>query len=54
VIHLARGGPDCIDNAIALCPNCHRKMHVLDRLKDRKLLFERIAQRDVSVCAASV
>lgn len=27
---LSRGGPDRIDNVVALCPNCHRKMHVLD------------------------
>jgi 5-methylcytosine-specific restriction protein A len=39
VIHLSRGGPDCIDSVIALCPDC---------------LLERIAQRDVSVCAANV
>lgn len=25
--HLADGGEDTLDNAIALCPNCHRKMH---------------------------
>jgi 5-methylcytosine-specific restriction endonuclease McrA len=24
---LARGGPDTIDNAQALCPNCHRQRH---------------------------
>ena len=24
---LADGGEDTIDNAIALCPNCHRKLH---------------------------
>lgn len=24
---LADGGPDTTDNAIALCPNCHRKLH---------------------------
>lgn len=24
---LADGGEDTIDNAIAVCPNCHRKMH---------------------------
>ena len=26
-IHLANGGEDTVENAIALCPNCHRKMH---------------------------
>jgi len=24
---LADGGPDTIDNAVALCPNCHRQLH---------------------------
>lgn len=30
---LANGGPDTVDNVVALCPNCHRKMH---RVKDAK------------------
>jgi 5-methylcytosine-specific restriction protein A len=47
VRHLAEGGPDTIENAIALCPNCHRKMHVVDARKDRDLLRSRIAQRDL-------
>jgi len=34
VIHLTRGGADKISNAVALCPNCHRRMHVLDRPED--------------------
>jgi 5-methylcytosine-specific restriction protein A len=46
VVHLAKGGPDSIGNAIALCPNCHRKMHVLDRKQDRTILLTRIAQRE--------
>ena len=28
---LARGGMDTPFNAVALCPNCHRRMHVLDK-----------------------
>jgi hypothetical protein len=27
IIPLAEGGPDTIENTIALCPNCHRKRH---------------------------
>jgi hypothetical protein len=27
IIPLASGGDDTVDNAIALCPNCHRKWH---------------------------
>lgn len=26
-IRLADGGLDCVENAVALCPNCHRKNH---------------------------
>ncbi len=25
--HLANNGDDTVENAIALCPNCHRKAH---------------------------
>ena len=35
---LARGGEDSIENTVALCPNCHRKMHVLDLDTDRQRL----------------
>lgn len=27
LIRLADGGPDVVDNCVALCPNCHRKLH---------------------------
>jgi 5-methylcytosine-specific restriction endonuclease McrA len=27
IIRLADGGEDTVDNAVALCPNCHRKSH---------------------------
>lgn len=26
-VHLAHGGDDSIENAEALCPNCHRERH---------------------------
>lgn len=32
--YLSRGGKDAIDNVIALCPNCHRKIHLLEREED--------------------
>lgn len=35
---LARGGADTIENTVALCPNCHRKMHVVDAKEDVKKL----------------
>jgi len=27
VVQLAKGGRDTVDNALALCPNCHRRLH---------------------------
>jgi 5-methylcytosine-specific restriction protein A len=35
---LSNGGDDSIQNAVALCPNCHRKMHALNRKADIKKL----------------
>ena len=29
IVWLANGGEDTIENTVALCPNCHRKMHVV-------------------------
>ena len=34
VVWLADGGNDSVYNAVALCPNCHRKMHVLKLPED--------------------
>ncbi len=34
VITLADGGPDGIYNTVAICPNCHRKIHVLKNKED--------------------
>jgi len=42
---LARGGEDTIDNTVALCPNCHRRMHVVDLVADRNKLRARINAR---------
>ncbi|MGW7777772.1 HNH endonuclease [Staphylococcus xylosus] len=39
---LANGGKDSIDNAVALDPNCHRKMHELDLKSDVKILKDRL------------
>jgi 5-methylcytosine-specific restriction protein A len=47
IMHLAKGGPDTIENAVALCPNCHRKMHALDRRADRDKLLSKIMTRAV-------
>ena len=34
IIWLADGGADSVTNTVALCPNCHRKMHILDSEED--------------------
>ncbi|MEB4858345.1 HNH endonuclease [Priestia megaterium] len=31
---LSKGGEDTIENTVALCPNCHRRMHSLNSKKD--------------------
>lgn len=38
IIWLSRGGTDSIDNTVALCPNCHMKMHIVDDVQDVKKL----------------
>ena len=38
---LSKGGSDTIDNTVALYPNCHKKMHILDSLEDKRVLKER-------------
>ena len=42
---LSRGGEDTISNTIALCPNCHRKMHVLERKEDVEKLKKRVEEQ---------
>ncbi|HHY76039.1 MAG TPA: HNH endonuclease [Firmicutes bacterium] len=44
IIWLSRGGPDTLDNTVALCPNCHRKMHILDLESDREKLRKAATQ----------
>lgn len=38
IVWLSCGGEDSTTNAVALCPNCHRKMHILDNPTDIKFL----------------
>jgi 5-methylcytosine-specific restriction protein A len=35
---LSKGGEDSIENTVALCPNCHRKMHIINNPADRSRL----------------
>jgi 5-methylcytosine-specific restriction protein A len=43
IIWLSRGGEDSIQNTVALCPNCHRKMHALDLPEDKEMLSKLVA-----------
>lgn len=40
VVWLSRGGEDSTENTVALCPNCHTRMHVLDNPADIDKLQE--------------
>lgn len=42
---LSRGGPDVVANVVALCPNCHRKMHIRDLGADVARLQARAQSR---------
>lgn len=41
---LANGGADTPENTVALCPNCHKKMHVVNSDEDKKALIQRNLQ----------
>lgn len=53
VITLSENGPDVVYNAVALCPNCHRKIHVLKDPKDidqlSKILLKYLLEDDDDV-----
>jgi 5-methylcytosine-specific restriction protein A len=38
IVWLSRNGVDSIENTVALCPNCHRKMHILENEEDMEKL----------------
>lgn len=46
VIRLADDGEDSVKNAIALCANCDRKMHILNLKVDRIILRKQIGSRE--------
>jgi hypothetical protein len=41
VIWLSRDGEDTPENTAALCPNCHRKMHILNTPLDQETILSR-------------
>ncbi len=46
--YLSKGGSDTIDNVVALCPNCHRKIHQLGLQEDINKIKEK-AMTDLSI-----
>ncbi len=42
IVWLSRGGEDSTSNTVALCPNCHTKMHIVDDKADVKVLLDSI------------
>ena len=44
IVWLSKGGEDTIENTVALCPNCHRKMHVLNSQEDIDILIKKVDQ----------
>lgn len=45
VVWLSKGGSDSVDNTVALCPNCHRKMHIVNDPHDVAIL-KRVAKNN--------
>lgn len=41
---LSKGGLDAVENTVALCPNCHKKMHILDLESDIFLLHQKVKE----------
>ena len=48
IIWLSRGGEDSTANTAALCPNCHTRMHILDRPEDVEMLIRIVASNNLS------
>lgn len=44
--YLSKGGIDAIENVVAVCPNCHEKIHVLEHKEDKNKLLANIMNRD--------
>nr|WP_082990863.1 HNH endonuclease [Solibacillus silvestris] len=42
IIWLSKGGKDTVNNTVALCPNCHRKMHSLNIKSDVDILINKV------------
>lgn len=45
--YLSEGGEDTIENAIAVCPNCHAKIHQLELKEDKEKLLRKVQERNI-------
>lgn len=45
--YLSKGGEDTIENAIAVCPNCHAKIHQLELREDKEKLLRKVQERNL-------
>ena len=43
IVWLAKGGADSVENTVALCPNCHKKMHVVKDAHDIEKLMSLVS-----------
>lgn len=49
VVQLAEGGPDTVENAVALCPTCHRLLHHgQERKQKQEQLYQQIVRLERS------
>lgn len=44
IIWLSEGGADILENTAALCPNCHKKMHIINDPTDVKKLLHKASK----------
>lgn len=44
--YLANGGKDVLENVIAVCPNCHEKIHKLELPEDKEKLLMKVKLRN--------
>uniref|UniRef100_UPI00292F5A67 HNH endonuclease signature motif containing protein n=1 Tax=Enterococcus faecium TaxID=1352 RepID=UPI00292F5A67 len=45
----SQGGKDVIENCIALCPNCHARIHELELPDDKEKLLKIVEKREIIV-----
>jgi len=49
IIFLSRGGMEKLANCVSLCPNCHKKMHILNLREDQRKLWSIAAERSIRI-----